>query len=135
METLKKTFNDLKYNDTIWSVYEGSIKIYEHKVSVLDSGAIRLNIGDGVFSRQYVADKCYYKDKSIHNITRIYFCNQADAIRYAKAQLFKELNTKIQQAQEAIKQVVKFKYEHLELLNHQWTEEQINKLERVKQTL
>ncbi|HEY1044973.1 MAG TPA: hypothetical protein VGF79_00945 [Bacteroidia bacterium] len=58
-----------------------------------------------------------------------YFVKESEAIRYCKAQMMKELFTKIKNAKSSIQSVKDFRNEHFELLNHDWTELQIQKLE------
>lgn len=59
-----------------------------------------------------------------------WFSNKPDAIRYAKAQMIKRLHIKINEAKKSIERVKDFRKEHYDKLNLDWTDKEINKLEK-----
>lgn len=65
-------------------------------------------------------------------LKKFLFTSEADAARYCKAQMMKNLFGLIKTAKDRIKDVEQFRLKNFELLNHQWTEEQINNLARVE---
>src|SRR6185369_16476600 len=71
------------------------------------------------------------RDKMIHRNSRnIFFANEVDAIRYCKAQMMKELFKRIEMAKKAIDNIKALRLENFQLLNHEWTDSEIIKLEK-----
>ena len=121
-----KTFRELTVGDSIFRCHEGSMDYQKYQVTRVETNELTY----GYSEKMQRLDKTSVRlDGSYHN-KFCFFTTEVSAIRYCKAQLMKSLFGKINSVKAAIKDVVDFKKQHFELLNHQWTFEEINKLEK-----
>lgn len=121
-----KTFKQLTVGDYIFRCHEGSMKYEKYEVSRVETTELRYNFGDILQRTDYTSGRV---EGNYHN-KFLFFTTEVSAIRYCKAQLMKSLFKQIDNAKSAIKSVIEFKNQNFELLNHQWTFEEINKLEK-----
>ena len=124
-----KRFKDFKIGDNIYFAPVGSIYYSSKSVDTIKRD---------IFSFKYgiltVPDKLRQKSIIKHKENNyspqtLYFANESDAIRYCKAQMIKELHRLIDTANEAIKKVKNFRNRNYHLLNKNWTEMEILRLE------
>lgn len=123
-----KTFKQLTVGDKIFVCDEGSMKYDTKEVTKIERDK---------FFYTYSGEEKRIDKYSVrlsenwnHNKARYLFTVETMAIRYCKAQMMKTLFSKIESVRDALKSVRDFRQEHFELLNHNWTEQQINILER-----
>lgn len=122
-----KTFNQLSIDDKIFVANVDSYR-YEEKNIVKITSEYFTYYYD---SNEYRLAFKYIRDKKIYKESReIFFANKTDAIRYCKAQMMKELFNLVESAHKEIEKIKKFRLDNIQLLNHDWTDSQINKLEK-----
>lgn len=126
-----KTFNQLTVGDVFYHVYSTEMEYRKEAVTKVDNSDIHYGYSTGKIPRfkdnnGVTQEYSRYGDGT----KRFYFVNEADAIRFCKARMMKTLFGKINSAKAAINEVKKFREKHYELLNHQWTQAQINILEK-----
>lgn len=123
---MRKLLNNLTPDDFLFYVRTNEIAINKSRIKFVDSSEITINYGNSHYGEKIKRDQ-----KHVFEFEKIkFFVNETDAIRYAKSNLMKELFSKIEIAKKAIDDVKSFRYKNHELLNHDWTEMQINKLEK-----
>lgn len=94
--------------------------------------------GDNVFVNDENGNGWHGKSKDLEyssviifaSTKYVYFTSEAEIKRYCKAQMMKTLFSMIEVVKVGIQSVKQFREENMELLNHEWTERQINKLEK-----
>jgi len=121
---MKKTLKELTAGDTLYKCVINSCDYV--KITVRGVYENELQYGHG-YDEKIERSKEY--SKKVRD-TFILFTNEVDAIRYSKAQMMKVLFEKIEEAKKAIKNIKDFRLKNFELLNHSWTDKQINLLER-----
>lgn len=124
----RKTFAQLTVGDKIYLCREGSMEYQTEPIKKVEGDEIFFKYNDRLkrFKDNNVSWSISWRDDPQYRI----FTHEPDAMRYAKAQMMKVLFGKIKSAKNYIEDVKKFRIEHAELLNHQWTIEEINKLEK-----
>lgn len=124
-----KNFNQLTVGDYFYSVYHENMKYEKQEVQKVDSADIHFTYSKTIprFKDKEGIKREYSRFNDGHK--NYYFTSEADAIRFCKARLMKNLFNIIESAKRNIKSLREFRLEHWELLNHQWTETQINILE------
>lgn len=127
---MKKTFKQLTVGDVFYRVIDESMTYEKHEAKEVYHNSI-------VYGYSYKCtrpNETRFKEEVSSGYstkyTYYYFTSEADAIRFCKTRLMKTLFNKIESAKREVEKIKAFKLEHLELLNHEWTEEQIDKLER-----
>lgn len=124
-----KKFNQLTVGDIFYSVYKDSMIYQTHEIDTITFKTITFKYNKSIprFDESNGFDREYsrYNDGS----KTYYFTNECDAIRFCKARMMKNIFRLIKKAEECIADIKDFRNEHFELLNHKWTEQQINKLE------
>lgn len=124
MEIHKKTFEKLLPKDYVYKCREGDIKYLPEIVYSAHNDTIKYGrYGNDRLPR---INKTSYKD----NYGKVWFSHEPDAIRYAKAQLMKQLHLKIKKAKESIQELKDFRNKHYDKLNLDWTDVEIIKLEK-----
>jgi hypothetical protein len=125
-----KTFAQLTVGDAFFEVYDTQMKYTEKVVQMVDSSEIQ-------FGYSYKIPRLSDRSGIIKTGSRYsggastyYFVSEADAKRFCKARMMKYLFSLVEQAKKSIQDIKDFRIEHSELLNHEWTERQINKLEK-----
>ncbi len=122
-----KTFAQLTAGDKIYECQVGSMEYSVKTIDKVDSTTIHFGYGSSLPRSQ---EKVSEKGETYYNKATRYFTHESMAIRYCKAQMMKHLFSLIDGAKKSIKAVHDFRGKNIELLNHQWTEEQINILEK-----
>lgn len=125
-----KTFNQLTAGDSIFKAYKETMKFDKIVIQQVTIDNIIADYGTKIprhkeSQAQTVEYSRYSDDRRV-----IWFANETDAMRYCQAQMMKVLFSKIAGAKQAIKDIVDFRHENFQLLNHDWTDREINKLER-----
>lgn len=122
------TFDRLTVGDKIYVCHGGSTSYETKEVNYVETNQFKYGYSDAcprVKGESKTELTGYYMPKQGLRI----FCNEVDAMRYCKAQMMKELFSKIKYAKDAVKAIHDFRAKHFELLNHNWTELQLQKLE------
>lgn len=127
-----KTFKQLTVGDEFYIVYSGSTKYQTEVVKEVYEEKFRYQPSETMLRFDKPSAEL---PKNYYNNHRYATVDKSKAIRFCKAQLMKELNLLISAAKKSISEVSKFKLEHFELLNHDWTEKQINILEDQENSL
>lgn len=121
-----KTFKQLTVGDAIFICDEGSMKYEKKEIYRVESKEVTFDYNDKVERLEVKAVKW----ESYYNKRRYLFTMESDAIRYCRAQLFKVLQSRIKTVKNAMSEVYKLREENFDRLNHDWTDRQINILER-----
>lgn len=124
-----KKFKDFKIGDNIYFAKVGSIEYSSESIDNIQRGYFlfeygRLAVPDKLRSKRIIKHK-----ENNYSPPALYFANESDAIRYCKAQMIKELHRLIDTANEAIQKVKNFRKRNYHLLNKDWTEREILRLE------
>lgn len=123
-----KTFKELTVGDKFFKAIEASMKYETFEVGRVDSDSIEYNYSDKI---KRIDKPSFKMEANYYNNYRQYlFTQESDAIRYCKAQMMKTLFNTIEAAKKSIQSVYNLRNENYELLNHEWTEKQINLLEQ-----
>jgi hypothetical protein len=123
---MRKTLRQLTAGDNLFKVLVNSNNYSKITVRSVDSADLSYGSGYAEYFKRI--DDFYIKHTD--NKTYLFFSNEVDVIRYCKSQLMKVLFSKIEDAKNAINIVKDLRLNNFELLNHDWTENQINLLER-----
>ncbi len=122
---MKKKFIDLKLNDHLFYVDEGRSKVKHITLKELStSGNFRIN--EEELGKTKICKYGYY------HAAVWFFANESDALRYAKAQVYKEFTTLKNNAHKSIQKVIDFRKEHYEALNTKFVELHILRLEKAE---
>lgn len=128
---MRKTFAQLVPDDKIYVAIKNAIKYSAENIREVHHNEIKYGYGMTVPRHKTdVADVVRQDRYSYSESHYRIFANEVDAIRYCKAQMMKHLFFLIKGAKNGIEAVKNFRQENYELLNHSWTEEQIQKMER-----
>lgn len=129
-----KTFDQLTPGEFFFKVYGDAMTYTKEEVKKCDQTDLEYGYSEKKIPRfklpsaeMEVKKDSYYSRYAKDSV--FFFVNEADAIRLCKARMMKHLFAKIESAKRAIESVKDFRKEHWELLNHKWTDEQIQKLE------
>ena len=125
-----KTFKQLTVGDPIYFVKKGYSSFKIEYVSEVKSYEIYIN-----YSYVKREDKTRLVNDDKYGSTYLLFTVKSEAIRYCKSRMMKDLFSLIDSAKKAINNVKEFRQNNYELLNHNWTEEQINILEKQERNL
>lgn len=121
-----KNFKQLTVDDLVYEAYEGDTDYKTEVIIRVEKEYGFYKYGD-TFKR---SEKTRVRVGTRHNRSFYLFSNEVEAMRYCKAQTVKKINRLINQANEAIDMVKKFRASKIDLLNNEWTEAEINKLEK-----
>lgn len=127
---MKKKFSELTAGDKFYSVAKNSMDYREETVSKVDNKHLYYSYSDSKIERFDDTDMEVHTKSFYSDVYTLYFVCEPDVMRYCKAQLMKTLFGHINSAKHAIEKVKRFRLDNHELLNHKWTAEQIDKLER-----
>jgi len=123
---MKKTFNQLTVGDFIYEVYMNDMSYKKMEINKVDSKLIYFDYSKHIPRHVGETQEATHSYKGSNYF---YFTHEPDVIRFCKARMMKNLFSKIDSAKNAINHVIKFREENHELLNHDWTDNEINKLE------
>lgn len=121
---MKRTFDQLVPGDFVYRFYPGETNYSKEKVIEVTTEIVK-------YGRYDYLKRFPGLERTGQAVDNVYwFSNEIDAIRFAKAQLFKELHFKIKTAKKSIQAVKDFRKDNYDKLNLDWTDREINKLER-----
>lgn len=130
-----KTFIELRINDEYYSCTPESTEFKVHKITNISTvkldTEVRVNSDIVSIVGEHLYKSSYRKD-GYYNQSVIIFSDKSQAVRYSKAQAFKEFNKLKEDAYKAIQLVKDFRLKYYDQFNKDWTDEEINKLEKIK---
>lgn len=125
---MKKRIDQLTFGDTVYCAYENSTNYHTQIINKVDNDVLRYGTTN-IYRKDNDLTKMVVKWAGDYNFRILVFSNESDCKRYCKAQLMKELFSKIKEATEKVNEVKKFRFDNYQLLNHDYTDRVINQLE------
>ena len=123
---IMKTFQQLTVGDSFYKVLQNDNKYSVEEVTKVDAQELFFKYSNRLTRKETTRIKI---EGDYHQVF-IYFTSEVEAVRYCKAQMMKKLFSLIDSAKRSITAIHEYRKENFELLNHEWTEKQINLLER-----
>jgi hypothetical protein len=132
-----KRFIDLKVTDLIYYVKEHKTKIESFEIDKISKNEgifTGVHNGGGHRDYHYIGFKELQKTRiekyGSYNSKTVFFANESDAKRYAKAVCVRRLRELVEAAEIKIEDVKNFRKEFFNELNRDWVESEIVKLEK-----